>query len=412
MSLDLHSRRLWLSVGGIMLAAALVCVTWWAASRFQSPSQREAAATPPDPSPVTVEVTKGDLVEQTTTLASAQRAGARDVAIPLHDGMSVITGEGVAQGSELTSGSVATWVNGRPLLALRGAFPLYRDIGEGDSGDDVFQLQQALSELGYDIVPDGNFGVYTATCVKELYRSVGAQVSTRDSAEREALEATNSSPGTVTGTGTDSSERRTDGASQPPSSQQKIMVPISEILMMPDLPARVVTAPRVGTVLSGENAKISLAGSGIDLRSEIPGNVAVRLTSGMSGTATAGDTSLQVAVDTLSTAQSPAPAEGKNAATPDQTVVTFSPRNGSIPDEWVGKDDILITVNLSEPIPDALQVPQRALAANAQGKVTALVLRNDGAFHQEEVKELGCVSGMCAIDSGSIREGDKVRVDR
>ena len=40
-------------------------------------------------------------------------------------------------------------VSGRPVLVLEGSVPMYRTLGPGASGDDVKQLKQALSRLGF-----------------------------------------------------------------------------------------------------------------------------------------------------------------------------------------------------------------------------------------------------------------------
>src|SRR5437763_2582771 len=62
------------------------------------------------------------------------------------------------KGKDLTEGSVAFTVSGRPAFVLRGAVPAYRDIGPGAVGDDVRQLQEALVRLGFK--PGRSDGVY------------------------------------------------------------------------------------------------------------------------------------------------------------------------------------------------------------------------------------------------------------
>jgi peptidoglycan hydrolase-like protein with peptidoglycan-binding domain len=62
------------------------------------------------------------------------------------------------KGKDLTEGSVAFTISGRPALVLQGAVPAYRDITPGTVGDDVGQLQQALARLGFN--PGRTDGVY------------------------------------------------------------------------------------------------------------------------------------------------------------------------------------------------------------------------------------------------------------
>jgi peptidoglycan hydrolase-like protein with peptidoglycan-binding domain len=62
------------------------------------------------------------------------------------------------KGKDLAEGNVAFTISGRPALVLQGAVPAYRDITPGTSGEDVKQLQHALTRLGYK--PGRTDGVY------------------------------------------------------------------------------------------------------------------------------------------------------------------------------------------------------------------------------------------------------------
>ena len=59
------------------------------------------------------------------------------------------------KGKDLTEGSVAFTISGRPALVLQGAVPCHRDITPGTVGDDVRQLQEALVRLGFKPGRDG-----------------------------------------------------------------------------------------------------------------------------------------------------------------------------------------------------------------------------------------------------------------
>lgn len=58
--------------------------------------------------------------------------------------------------SGLVSGKAALKVNDRVVVALATETPLYRNLGIGDTGDDVLALNNELSRLGYDSVPGSN----------------------------------------------------------------------------------------------------------------------------------------------------------------------------------------------------------------------------------------------------------------
>ena len=421
-----RGRRVWGIVGAVILAIALVAGTWAAASRFQSPAQRDAAASAPPPQPVVVAVERGDLVERTTVMSQAVAEGATDIPLPLSSGVSVVTRQGVDAGGQLASGGVAAWVNDRPVIALRGSFPLFRDVGPGDTGDDVRLVQQALADLGYGIAVDGDFGSFTAECVKDLYRGLGAEAPTREVTEVASGEATGSAgpdAGSDAGESPSSSEKEAatqtpDAAAQGSSTPKtEVYVRASEVLVLGNLPARVVSVPGVGTTLTADNATLRVAGSGVSLTASVPGTVAARLTESTTGSAEVDGTALDVRVGSVKAAsqdggQAGAADSGQAAPTTDSTV-EFVPTTGTVPAEWAGREDVLITVDLSEPVLDTLLVPQRAIATDASGAAAVLVEQADGSFAQVAVTQRSCVGGMCAVeDADGLDEGANVRVDR
>ena len=87
-------------------------------------------------------------------------------------------------GSVVEEGSVLYEVNGQPVVALYGDTPAYRtmqDISRGANleGDDILQLEQALTNLGYNantVTVDGEFTANTAAMVADWQEDVGAPV--------------------------------------------------------------------------------------------------------------------------------------------------------------------------------------------------------------------------------------------
>ena len=64
--------------------------------------------------------------------------------------------------------------SGRPVFALRGSSPAFRDMAPGTSGGDVRQLEEALARLGFDPGPiDGNYDQKTSAAVERMYRKAG-----------------------------------------------------------------------------------------------------------------------------------------------------------------------------------------------------------------------------------------------
>jgi peptidoglycan hydrolase-like protein with peptidoglycan-binding domain len=88
---------------------------------------------------------------------------------------SVVTKGAGSPGSRVRIGSVLVEVSGRPVFALSGSLPAYRDLTTGDTGEDVAQLQRALAALGHSYGKDplGTFGSGTARAVTALYEQAG-----------------------------------------------------------------------------------------------------------------------------------------------------------------------------------------------------------------------------------------------
>ena len=184
--------------------------------------------------------------------------------------------------------------------------------------------------------------------------------------------------------------------------------------MIPGLPAHVNAVPGLGTTLGDENSMLVLASSTITVSSEVPGPVAARLMEGRPGTAVLGNEEINVRISTIAEKKE----EGEGAQMRESSgssIIEFTPENGAIPLEWAGHNDILITINFTDPLQSVLAVPQRAIATDAAGQAHILLQQAD-SFIQVPIRQLACVTGMCAIESmhadTALSEGLKVRVDR
>lgn len=165
-------RMLWL------VAALALCVgaggAWWLASSSQSPEQAAARAAEPPGSWVTAAVEfrvlsatviqRGDVVAEVAVSVEPPSS----VEAP-----AVVTKAPPAGGAEVVEGDVVVEVSGRPVFVFDGSSPTYRSLRPGVSGDDVAQLQAALSRLGFEPDADGTFGEATKTAVADFYRDAG-----------------------------------------------------------------------------------------------------------------------------------------------------------------------------------------------------------------------------------------------
>jgi multidrug efflux pump subunit AcrA (membrane-fusion protein) len=76
--------------------------------------------------------------------------------------------------TELVEGAMAVEVVGRPVFLLTGEIPMYRDLRPGATGDDVLQVEEALSRMGYFVgVPDDLWDVATGAAVAAWYQDAG-----------------------------------------------------------------------------------------------------------------------------------------------------------------------------------------------------------------------------------------------
>jgi hypothetical protein len=169
---------------------------------MQSPADAAAAHQAPKAGPVTVAVEKRSLTANVVAQGSVEFASPQSLALagPVGSADSGAAGAGggdaVAQritkaplaGTQLKEGDVLMQVSGRPVLVLKGSVPMYRTLGPGTSGDDVKQLKQALSRLGF--YPGGTTDTYgsgAASAVTRWYKSKGFPAEEPTVADKQQL---------------------------------------------------------------------------------------------------------------------------------------------------------------------------------------------------------------------------------
>lgn len=82
-----------------------------------------------------------------------------------------LTATNCAVGEEVASGTVFAVIDDTPVVALATAVPLWRNLGPGDTGDDVRALQETLNELGHAVAISGTFDDATAGALSQVYAS-------------------------------------------------------------------------------------------------------------------------------------------------------------------------------------------------------------------------------------------------
>ena len=120
----------------------------------------------------TATVTKGDLVGETTVQGTLHYADSYTLKSAFEGVVTALP----TPGTTLTQGSHVYTVAGNNTYLLHGSTPAWRAFEEGMSdGEDVTQLETALSELGYfEATPNAHFDWNTITAIKKWQKALRA----------------------------------------------------------------------------------------------------------------------------------------------------------------------------------------------------------------------------------------------
>ena len=157
-------------------AACLALIAWVAGSRIESPADAAARTAPPTPSPILVPVEKRVLSSKIVTRGSGRFGLPQSVSIApsaLKPNPGLIASLPL-RNTQIAEGGLLLSASGRPVFALVGKVPAYRDLAPGISGDDVRQLEAGLKRLGFDPGPlDGSYDQQTSAAVAKWYKAKG-----------------------------------------------------------------------------------------------------------------------------------------------------------------------------------------------------------------------------------------------
>ncbi|MFF7898420.1 MULTISPECIES: peptidoglycan-binding protein [unclassified Streptomyces] len=167
-------------LGAAMVTAMVVSGLGLGASQvIKSPAQAAADTAAPPPSVMTaaveLRVLRDSVIVRGTVTASQSVTVTPSGSGREGSGSPVVTKINVNTGDTFRSGRALMEVSGRPVIALKGTLPVYRDLKPGAEGEDVAQLQQALKDTGHSTNGDreGFFGAGTKSALTSLYRSIG-----------------------------------------------------------------------------------------------------------------------------------------------------------------------------------------------------------------------------------------------
>lgn len=383
---------------GTSLGVVIVLVFaggWFAAESFESPAQRAASAKAPPASAITAAVSRGDLSQVISANAVMSRAAQQHVVLRAAGSPAVVTGQPLAAGAEVDPGTVVAEVNGRPVIALPGAFRFYRDLTIGDRGPDVVQLQRGLSAAGYSVAADGVFGAGTVRAVKNLYAAAGYSVPT-------VAAGGAAGGGTVPAPISDSGATTAPGATPPATTPPQIKVDRFELLVGGGLPGFLVASPGVDTEL-GDTSEVVVEHGQVVGAAAIADSVAVDLAPDMKGVMTGADgVKVPIVVSSV----------GTPAKAGDPVLVVLTGDGAALPEKWL-RTRALAVITIETAAKDSLLVPSAAVVTS--GRTDAYVLKRhaDGTFAEVAVEEVGRLAGRSAVipkQPNDLRAGDTVRI--
>lgn len=301
----------------------------------------------------------------------------------------VVTDVLVHAGGAARAGRPLIEYSGRPVFALPGAIPDYRDLGPNDSGKDVVQLQRGLRSLGYGTGadPTGTFGGGTQRALKRLYSAMGYDAPRSD---------------------------RVPGG---------VMLPSSEVVFVPSLPARVVSVP----VAVGDDVKgpvVTLARGGMKLTGAMDPADEGLVKTGMVATVlseTTGDTARATVADVgrLTTGKAgAADGDAANGSAGDGSAGdggAYLPLRITPDKPWPAAFDgqnVRITVTAAATQGAVLAVPEAALSSGADARTSVSVLEAGGRQRIVHVTTGVSADGMVQVTplDGELAAGDRVVV--
>ncbi|MFI5667785.1 peptidoglycan-binding protein [Streptomyces sp. NPDC051704] len=460
-------RRILIRVvaGAVALTGAGVVL----AATIRSPAQVAADAAPPPASVLADRVERRVLTSSVVvrgTVAAEQSLtvspGAGAAAAAGTGGKPVVTRINKQPGAAVQAGDVLVEVSGRPVFALAGALPVYRDLKPGATGKDVGQLQEGLKALGHPTGKDpaGTYGAGTKTAVTALYAALGYTPRPADPGDAEKLQAAEDAADLaqrgVTTAKSALAKAKAGGAADTTEAQQQLafaqqdlakstarleaaraaagpMVPADELVFVKGFPARV-DAVKAAVGEAVPDGLLTLSAGAPVIRASLPAHQKDLVKTGMKVQVLSEATGLTATGTVASVATAPTPASGGGApgggpgsggagsgagentaqdpggyaltVTPDQTL-----------DARLSGQGVRLTVTAASSGDPVLVVPLSAVSAGADGRTTVTVLGKDpgaaDARRRVEVRAGMSADGMVQVDpvgGGSLADGDRVLV--
>lgn len=461
---------LWGACGAALLSTGGLVASAWVKSPAEVAADTKAPKGSVITAPVVSQVLKNTLVfrgsfaaAQTVTFTPASTVGPNSRS---GGGASLVVSKVLAKnGTKVHAGEVLIEVAYRPIFALKGTVPMVRDLVQGDSGQDVAELQRALAEVGFSSGGDkpGVFSTGMAAAVKGFYKSIGydspvAEIGAAGTAgAKSGGNGGGKSGGTAGGKGPAAQSGSVPGRSgatttgrKPSSSptvraptkqsspQVGVEVPMSEVMFVPSFPALVTNlSASVGAKVS--DPLLTLSSDGLQLTAKLdPGQVsavkrgmAVRVLSETTGDQASGrvaDVGKQVMpgqglTDPTTGGQGGAGSTGLTGAGGSGRVgqgnasssVPYVPVSIAPDRAWapsLNGQDVRITITSVATDGPVLAVPESAVTSAADEITSVTVIGSGGVRRRVRVTPGISAEGLVQVTpvDGAITEGEQVVV--
>jgi hypothetical protein len=166
--------RAWILISGAAALAAGAGVAGAAALGADDEPPEDSNEETTEAETTTVDVVRRDLARVEDLDGSVGHGDASPLALSAEGTLTALPGPG----DVIESGDIVAEVDGVPIIALQGAFPLWRDLGSGvEDGKDVLQLEYILASLGYaqeyDVTVDDDWTSATTDAVEAFQEDHG-----------------------------------------------------------------------------------------------------------------------------------------------------------------------------------------------------------------------------------------------
>lgn len=279
-------------------------------------------------------------------------------------------------GSTVEPGNAIIEVAGRPFFVLPGTVPAYRDMLPGETGTDIVQLQAGLQELGLSTGGDasGVYGAGTAAAVTAFYHDLGYApqlVSTGPKAHRGAA------------------------------------VPLSEVMFVPQFPARVVSlGGSVGSIVKGSMVTLSMGSPGI--KGQLNPAYASLVRAGMHVRITTQGSSAHVRGTITSVSKQTQ--TGKSISGGIYLPMHVRPDKPLPPSMGPGQN-VILSINAAKSSAPMLAVPEAAVFGGQDGKTYVSKVTGPGSATRIAVRVVTEGDGLVGIavsPAGALKAGDQV----